>query len=219
MEFKRSDYVNFLDKLPRYLELRKRLSDMRYIPAPRYDASNSYEYDIEVTYNITLPRFNNVLLDYICRYNNLPTEEEFCDFYYNTHLPFFEDNGIASAGYKRAIYNRCMRAYPSLLRDILFGKYLQSKGMDVIYNVTLDSKAEIDLMVIVDGENYGIHLFTNTARANAHRRDKDGRYQLKFDNVTHIDMGIDLFKCTKVNNLGLYEGNEYNKLLSLINNA
>ena len=105
-----------------------------------------------------------------------------------------------------------MRAYPSLLRDILFGKFLQSKGVRVIHNEILDSRAEIDLLIVGNNGNWGVHLFTNTKRANGHRNAKNYRYQLKFDNVREVDLTIDLSKCNKVNNLGLYEDREFEML-------
>ena len=214
--FREEDYPNFLDRLPDYGVIRKKLEDMRYIAPKRYNENNPYEYDIEVVFNLRIPRFNKALISYIEKYNNIPSEEEFCEYYYNKNREFFFNNNIDDDNHKVAIYNRCMRAYPSLLRDILFGKYLQSKGVKVIHNEILDSSAEIDLMVMGNNGNWGVHLFTNTRRANNHRNAKNYRYQLKFNNVNEIDLEIELSECNKVNNLGLYEDREFEKLKKIV---
>ena len=89
---------------------------------------------------------------------------------------------------------------------------------DVVYNENLDRYDNIDIM-ICGKHNWGIHLFTNTKRANNFRKKKDGRHEDVFSNVREIDLVLDLSRERKsYGNVFLYDEIDFQHLLELCKN-
>jgi hypothetical protein len=69
---------------------------------------------------------------------------------------------------------------------------------DVIYNVDLDVKQAIDLLILKDAKLYGIHCYTRTELGQFWRDKKDDRHEEKNDGVKEIDFTVnksDGFEC------------------------
>ena len=219
--FKESEYPNFLDNIQdSYEEIISKLEKMVYIQPKKYDKykSSKEEYDIEEVYDKSLPLFSKCMTNCILIYHTIPSQDFFTEEYFIQNIDFIHNNNLTSEKYKEALIRRCHRAYPSLIRDLVFGKYLQEKlpkGYKVISNENLDTKAEIDLLIIGKKKNIGIHLYVDTKRSRDYRLQKNYRQRIDFENVVHVDLPINLSDCLTINNLKLYGENQYKELIEL----
>lgn len=222
--FNENDYPNFLDNITEsYSEIIEILNENKYVQPKRYDQNiaSKEEFDIEVTFDKSLPLFSRCMTNFILEHKTFPTQNLFQMAYINNNMDFFKENGLVSSKYFEAIRNRCDRAYPSLVRDLVFGKFLQSrlpKGYKVISNEDLDTKAEIDLLIVGSKRNIGIHLYVDTKRSREFRNQKNYRQRIDFENVTHVDLPIDLSNCDTINNLKLYGEKQYKELIDIVKN-
>lgn len=216
-EFKREDYPNLLDTLNlSYTDMIKKLDVMHYVPAPRINDSQCTQEEYEIEHIVRVPMFNSSFLNFVKMNGTFPTVDEFISQYKGDNELFFQK--YSSQAYVSALENRATRCYPSLIRDIMFAYYIKSKGIDVIYNETLDTIENIDLLIVGKKANWGVHLYTNTKRGKQFRSMKDNRHLDDFSNVIDIDLTIDLGRHDRDNhgNLKLYDEQDYNKLKEII---
>lgn len=165
--------------------------------------------------------------DFIKLNGKIPSQYEFADHYFKYAM----DNitkflnamtliGRDRNGMVKALHDRCYRSYASFVRDIEFALLLRDVfHMNVVYNEHLDTDMGIDIMYTgASGTNYGIHLFTNTARARKFREKKDLRHNVVFDNVIEVDYVMDMNK-TPINGYILYDNNDATQLINLLRRA
>lgn len=127
----------------------------------------------------------------------VPFQDVFASEYIKTHKNEFQDLYSRKAS---AIEARLRRCHPSYARDLHFAMKCRESGLfdDVIYNVDLDVKQAIDLLVLKDAKFYGIHCFTRTERGQFWRDRKDNRHDDKNQCVKEIDFTVnksDGFEC------------------------
>lgn len=222
LTFKVEDYENYLNRIEHtYSDILKELSEMVYITPKKYNETNCLpeEKIVEDEKIIKMPIFCECMNKFIFNNGKIPTQTEFTDFYISDNFKYFNSHNMLTDNYLYAIRNRCSRAYPSLIRDFVFGKYLQEKlpkTCDIIWNPILDTKCEIDIMICGKNGNWGIHLYTNTFRGNLYRYKKNYRKHIEFNNVTHIDLPINLDDCLSINNLKLYTDKQLNDLIKIV---
>lgn len=220
-QFNKKNYVNLLDKLDlSYDEMVKKLESMTYVSAPKYDKKTCTNEEYEVEEVLRIPFFNISFLNYVKKNHTFPTQAEFISQYWSDNKEKL--SSFTSNEYKQAIDNRAIRAYPSLIRDVMFAYFIKDKlkgtDKDVVYNENLDRYDNIDIM-ICGKHNWGIHLFTNTKRANNFRKKKDGRHEDVFSNVREIDLVLDLSRERKsYGNVFLYDEIDFQHLLELCKN-
>ena len=188
-----------------------------------------YKYDIpiwnirleEIENDYKLPMFIHSFYSYILKYQVIPTSDEFFTYYKELNKDFFKANHYSSY-LMIGLQARCYRLYPSLIREFHFTKIVQeclTNKYKVIYNIDLDVREGIDMMIIKDNNFFGINLFVDTYYSKVARGNKKTRHTT-FDNVTYVDSpillkAIDTIKC---GNFVLYGYNHYHELINKLNN-
>lgn len=119
----------------------------------------------------------------------VPFQDSFAGEYIKQHSGEFGDLYNRK---KSAIDARLRRCHPSYARDLHFAMKCKESGLfdDVIYNVDLDVKQGIDLLILKDAHFYGIHCFTRTSRGQFFRNKKDNRHDDKNNFVTELDFTV-----------------------------
>lgn len=220
-KFEKERYPNLLNKLDlSYNEMVKKLEAMTYVSAHKYDSKAHTNEEYEVEEKLSLPYFNKAFLNYIKKNNTFPTQDEYIAHYWESNK--VKLSSFTSNEYKQAINNRVIRAYASLIRELMFAFFikdkLKDKNIDVIYNEKLDSVAHIDIM-ICGKYNWGIHLYTNTRRGKYFRKKKNDREGIFFTNVKELDLELDLSRERKsYGNIFLYDEIDFQHLLELCRN-
>lgn len=213
--FEREKYPNLLDSIEiTYEQAINKLKQNRYTQPPRYDKYNHTKEEDEIEHYVSVPFFSESFLRFIEHNKTIPTLYEFESQYREDNKDFY--GTYSTKAYRYAIRNRVHRAYPSLVRDIMFALFLrdklEDKGIDVIYNEKLDKDEAIDIM-LCGKRNWGIHLFTKTRRAETFRAVKNNRHPDDFYNVNDIDLELNLNSNNKFGNIILYGEDDYNKLV------
>jgi len=102
------------------------------------------------------------------------------------------------------LQGRVYRIYPSLVRDVHFAVYLRENLREgrILYNLKLDAVGT-DIMLFYKDLNYGLRLFVNTYNSNRYKNKKDMNQTL-FDNVTYIDLTLNLGTADSCGEFKLY---------------
>lgn len=205
--YKNDDYKDVLIHIQlSYDEMIKRIIQYKLV------FSNICNNTIEC--GIKLPMFVRAFYVYVFKYKDIPTQQQFFDFYLKFNNDFFSkanlDNDLME-GLKARVY----RSYPSIIRDICFNKYVKENinGYTVKYSLELDVNEGIDLMISNDEKNYAVNLYTDTRRAYLGREKKQFRHK-PFDNVTYIEFPVVFNESNRVGDFFLYGEKEYNDLIS-----
>ena len=148
----------------------------------------------------------------------LKQEDHFSIYYKQNYDELLAKN--VTGKYLDALKSRLFKAYPSFVRDIHFATFLKQRLVNdiVIYNMDLDIKKGIDILIIHDGLYYGIKLCAHTLSAIEAMQWKKHRHKT-FDNVELIEMTKPINK--KTQNCGsfcLYDQNDYQTILDIITN-
>ena len=181
-----------------------------------YKLTFSQERNKEVEWGIKIPMFVDAFYAYIIEKQMIPNQQESFDYYLQSNKDFF--TVLNRPDLKSGIMARAFRAYPSLVRDIHFNKYVEEqlgRKCQIIYNPNLDIEEGIDLMVITKKNNYGICFFTNTRRAFTGRKAKEHRHTL-FDNVKYVEMPMEFKGSVEAGDFFLYGEKEYNELYNTL---
>ena len=163
----------------------------------------------DVERKIKFPTFLDAFYRYVYLTKRIPTQKEFYTHYLNENEVFFRDAEFSSEityGLKARIF----RAYPSLVRDLHFTVYLSERFKEgkIIYNRALDVEEGIDILIVYKGNNWGISLYIDTARAHRVRELKQSRHQ-KYDNVKYAEMPVHFDASVKCGDFFLYGEKEY----------
>lgn len=156
--------------------------------------------------------FVDAFYDYIVKKQTIPNQKDSFDYYLWYNQDFFTK--LNRPDLESGIKARAFRAYPSLVRDIHFNKYIEEQlgtKCQIIYNTRLDIEEGIDLMIITKKNNYGVCFFTNTRRAYVGRKAKEHRHT-PFDNVKYVEMPMEFKGSVEAGDFFLYGEKEYIKL-------
>ena len=178
-----------------------------------YHLTFSSVHNRTVEWGMNLPMFARSFYGYIFKKNDVPTQEEFFDYYISFNHVFFSQSNFGEdiiEGLRARVY----RTYPSLIRDVIFNKYVQENivGYTTTYSLELDINEGIDLMLSKTQKHFAINLYTDTKRAYTGRAKKKFRHTL-FDNVTYIEFPVVFENSHKVGDFFLYGEKEYNNLI------
>ena len=176
-------------------------------------------YDIrneDVEWKLKLPMFAKSFYKFVYFKNDIPTQEDFFEYYVNDNYNYFKENNFNDE-IMVAIKARAFRTLPSLIRDIHFNKYVENKmkKFNVLYSLDLDINDGIDLLLYNNEKMYAINLYTNTRNAKIGRECKKYRHE-KFNNVEYIELPVNLDETHKLGNFYLYGETEYNNLIKII---
>lgn len=205
-EFIVSNSKNILDKYhSSYIEIENQIKEY---PLKFLSTRNE-----TVEWGMKLPMFVPVFYLYIFKNNEkIPQQEQFWNFYKEVNNEWFK-NKTLSEDLMQGIQARAYRTYPSLVRDIHFGKYLQSKLINdkVIYDVVLDINEGIDLMIISNDKYYAINLYTETSRSLQGRKKKTFRHK-QYSNVEYIELPVAFKGSVVVGDFYMYGEREFNQI-------
>lgn len=166
-----------------------------------------------VEWETQFPMFVPIFYRLIITNQNIPDQQEFWTAYK------VENKEIVS-GYNEktisALQARVYRTYPSLVRDVHFGLFLKKRLPEckIVYNIDLDIKEGIDLMIIHNNRYWAINLYINSSRAQIGRNVKEKRH-IKFENVKYIELPAS-HKKNKIGMFYLYGCDEFNLIKSTL---
>ena len=158
----------------------------------------------EVEWKIAFPTFLKPFYKYVWQQNQIPTQQDYWQYYVAENDAFFESTAFAD-DILRGLQARVFRTYPSLVRDIHFVFYLQTQlpQAQVLYNTQLDVKEGIDVLVVHDEQFWAFNLYTPTRRAQESRAKKQHRHHL-FDNVNYHELPVIFDKQHQIGAFFLY---------------
>ena len=131
-----------------------------------------------------LPMFIKSFYNYVLMYQKIPDSKQFYKHYLEYNSEYFENN-VKGIYFMIGLEARCYRLWPSLIRELHFIKYVSENiplYYDIIYNIDLDTKEGIDMMIIDEDIYYGINFYILTKRSNSNKKEKPGRHN-PFNNV------------------------------------
>lgn len=207
--FKPSDYKDVLKHISLSSEeMKERIASFRL------SFLNIHNETVE--WGMKIPMFARPFYVYIFRKNDIPTQEGFFNYYMLFNKDFFSDNSFDD-DIIDGIRARAYRAYPSLIRDVIFNKYVKENivGYSALYSLDLDINEGIDLMLSNQQNNYAVNLYTATKRAYTGREMKQFRH-VPFENVTYVEFPVIFENSHKVGDFFLYGEKEYNDLIERI---
>ncbi len=163
-----------------------------------------------------LPMFIKSFYNYILQHQKIPKSKEFYNHYLDYNIEYFKNNK-KGVYFKIGLEARCYRLWPSLIRELHFIKYVSENiplYYDVIYNIDLDTKEGIDMMIIDADKYYGINLYITTRRSLENKKEKPSRHS-SFDNVIYIDHPLVMYGEDKkiCGEFKLYDNNSFLKLI------
>jgi hypothetical protein len=166
----------------------------------------------ETEWKIKFPTFAPQFYETTFRHNIVPTQEKF----WNSWSRRYKNNEILTSlsdVQRKGLKARVYRTYPSLVRDLHFALLLRDshKFDDVIYNIKLDVKYGIDLIVIHKQKIFAVNLFTDTKRAANARKYKANRHPEVTDAIK-IDLPVRFKGSKKVGDFFLYSQRELSAL-------
>ncbi|MFZ5517907.1 MAG: hypothetical protein ACOY90_14780 [Candidatus Zhuqueibacterota bacterium] len=160
------------------------------------------------------PSFIEAFYNFVAETNRIPEQLEYWGYYYTRNKNNFSEYIHKNIQLLKA---RCLRAFPSFVRDIHFYYILQeSNCFDAVsYHPKIDVEYGIDFVVTYRGRRFGINCFINTLRSKKGRGKKVSRH----NPVTHISL-VDLpvhFKGSKTcGQFYLYSERELQTLISIL---
>lgn len=166
--------------------------------------------DPDVEDKIKFPLFVPAFYRFIYQNNRIPNQDDFYDFYLQYNDVHFKENTYSDY-IMSALNSRVRRMFPSLVRDIHFALYVKENLPDVkvLYNENLDVKEGVDLCLISDDKLIGVNLFTLTTRGIQKKSLKKYRHT-PFENITYVDIPMNLDKGYKCGYYSLYREPELN---------
>lgn len=167
-----------------------------------------------VEWGMKLPMFARSFYGFIFTQNDVPTQEQFFDYYLRFNQEDFSKLNLGK-DMMEGLRARAYRTYPSLIRDVCFNKYVQEhiSGYTATYSLELDINEGVDLMLSKGEIHYAVNLYTDTRRAYTGRAKKQYRHT-PFENVTYIEFPVVFEDSHKVGEFFLYGEKEYNNLIS-----
>ena len=173
--------------------------------------------DKQVEWRMKFPIFVRSFYSYVLEYGIIPSQSEFFQHYVSENKNSKNIQKLTDHQHE-ALRARLYRAYPSYIRDLHFGKFLTEKGYfdEVVYNVDMDIKDGIDLLVSFGKRKYAINLFTDTSRAAKARDKKKDRH--KEHDYINIELAISFggSKCVGKGKYYLYSYRELCELMGKI---
>lgn len=199
------------------------------------NAINSYTFENdkyrneEVEWRLRLPMFVVDFYNYIIKYNKIPTQDEYYNYYIESHPLVFSEEKFKDVDIIHGVKTRALRAHASLLRDVHFLKYVTEqlklddnfKDAKTSYNTYQDTVDGIDLMIVHDNRYYAVNLFVNTKNSYDARLKKVNRHKniTNITNMIDIELPITIDFESNVGKFVLYGNEEYLKLIEIINGS
>ncbi|CAG0946480.1 hypothetical protein ANRL1_03037 [Anaerolineae bacterium] len=157
--------------------------------------------DDEIEWRFQPPPFVVAFIEFIERFQRIPSQDEFADYYITKNRDVLNDEFLRKwdkskrVEKKRALIARLERAYPSFVRDIYFFAMLCENGIRVEYDPAQDVQGGVDLIVTHAGEKIQLHVFLDTPRSRQGRAKKDRRHRFA---GKHLDVLLRRDKCKQI---------------------
>jgi len=157
--------------------------------------------DDEVEWRYQPPPFVAAFVAFIERFQRVPTQAEFADFYVAQNRAALNDEFRRKwqprerAAKKRALLARLARAYPSFVRDVYLLALLRENGLAVEYDAAQDVEGGVDLIVAQGNQKIQLHVFLDSPRAKQGRAKKDKRHAFA---GKHLDLVLKPSECKRI---------------------
>ncbi len=209
-------HLFYPEKFPDLLEKIQPDSETIKATIKNYSLRFSDVKDTVVEWESRFPMFVDAFYDYVLSENTIPTQDDFYACYIDRNSASLSDKNLSKET-ADALKARIYRAYPSLVRDIFFNKYVKENliSAKVVYNGDLDVSEGIDLMVSIDNLHCGINLYTDTKRSHEGRMKKKSRHDC-FENVIYVDFPVNFNGSLRCGDFFLYGHQEYIDLVDLL---
>lgn len=164
----------------------------------RYQLEFDSMKDDEIEWRYQPPPFVAAFIDYIDKFQRVPTQTEFAEHYVALNRAALNDEFLRKwkpaerASKKQALLARLRRAYPSFVRDVYFLALLRENGIAVDYDATQDVEAGVDLIV---AQRLQIHVFLDSPRSKQGRAKKNRRHAFAGE---HLDVVLTPRDCKRV---------------------
>ncbi|MFW6009109.1 MAG: hypothetical protein ACOCP8_07590 [archaeon] len=167
----------------------------------------------DIENKMRFPYFVNEFYNFIDEHKKIPMQCELYSFYKNKHRDIIDK---LKDGQLPGLKARIYRAYPSYIRDLHFAKLLRKKTCfeKVIYNLELDVKDGIDILIKHNNKKYAINLYVKTDRSKYYRKKKNNRH--KEHNFINIDLPIGFEDSYKLGEFYLYSYRDIVRLFNFI---
>lgn len=160
------------------------------------------------------PPFIYAFYNFVAEHNRIPEQLEYWGYYYTHNRNNFSEYIQKNIVLLKA---RCLRAFPSFVRDIHFYYILQESNQfaEVKYHPKIDIEYGIDFVVKYRGKRFGINCFINTRRSKKGRGKKAFRHE-PVDKITLVDLPVNFDGCKTCGQFFLYSQRELHQLISIL---
>lgn len=171
----------------------------------------------ESEYRISFPRYITPFYEYVFNKQVVPTQIHYVNYLYISKNIEWLNEQKFSDKIMRGLEFRLKQTYPSLVRDLHFCLFLKEKSNfdNILYNIDLDFKHGIDILIKKENKNFGVNLYTSTRRGMEFREKKSKRHTY-FDDVSNIELPVDFHGSRICGNFFLYGDREMNLLSKII---
>lgn len=167
----------------------------------------------KVEYEINIPLCVYTFYQYIIEHNSIPSQNEFWLEYVDKHREELIALHLAREE-KFGLRARIYRAYPSLVRDLHFGKVLTS-CFEVFYNEVMDTQYGVDLVIKDNNTLYGLNLYTATKNSLYNRKLKEYRPKRPV-NFKCLELPLHFDGSLKLGSFFLYSEREIEQIKNFI---
>ena len=172
--------------------------------------------DEEVEWKMSVPMFVTSFYRYVSENKKIPTQRDLWIKYEGDNTEWFLEKSLDKEK-KRALGARLYRAYPSLVRDIHMLFLLRETKLfkEVLYSISLDVMAGIDLIAFGNKNKYGIRLFVNTPNSDKAMEKKQDRHK-NVGYLIYVNIPLSLSTAKKCGEFYVYSDNEIEQMKTTI---
>lgn len=180
----------------------------------RMNLQFSSEKDNVMEWKTKPPPFIYAFYNFVAENNRIPKQLEYWGFYYTQNRNNFSEYIKKNITLLKA---RCMRAFPSFVRDIHFYYILkESKRFDEVkYHPKIDIEYGIDFVVKYRGKRFGINCFIDTERSKKGRGKKKFRHS-PVTKIVLVDLPVNFKGCKTCGQFFLYSQRELHQLINVL---
>lgn len=185
----------------------------------KYNFSGSGREKNSIVENTLFPPFIQVFY-YLFYYRlRIPTEDEFCDTYFEWLGASANEESINIEGVDYPVYDlksRMLRTYPSLIRDLhLYYLLIESEHFsNVEYSLRADYFDGLDVEVMYGIKKYFLSVYIKTRRGEKYKEKKSRRHD--YNKVKELRLGVEFSSLKKVGQFYLLQEAHVDNILEIM---
>ena len=186
-----------------------------------FKSARTGTYNEEVENRLRLPTMLIPFYDYVFENQKIPEPELFINKLFAEKYIDWIRQYNNNVDILKGIKYRLWKSYPSFIRDLHFSLLCKENCnhfSKIIYNRKLDVEYGIDILIVYQNLNFAVKLYTSTDNGFKFRQKKDNRH-LRIDDVTSVELPINLNSCKSFGDIYLYSKKEMELMMKNINNS